>query len=89
MGMGPNARPAVVPLLSVIAMAAPLGPLAYGVRLKVLAASYAEAGDFDSAVKTAQEALSSVDGKNEYSKDHITKQLRSYKKKKPWRGSLD
>ena len=50
--------------------------------LSTLAAAYAEVGDFENAIKRAQQAIALNDPQHG---PQITKELKSYQEKKPWR----
>ncbi len=50
--------------------------------LSTLAASYAEIGDFEKAVEKSTSAVETSEGKL---KEQLSKELASYKEKKPWR----
>jgi tetratricopeptide (TPR) repeat protein len=51
--------------------------------LSTLAAAYAEAGDFENAIKYCQDGLAKSD--NPKQKESMSKELKSYEEKKPWR----
>ncbi|HUT10510.1 MAG TPA: tetratricopeptide repeat protein [Thermoguttaceae bacterium] len=53
--------------------------------LSTLAAAYAETGDFESAVKWSQKA---VEAGSEDQREHLEKELESFRAKKPWRENL-
>jgi len=53
--------------------------------LSTLAAAYAETGDFKSAVKWSEKALEAGD---EDQREHLQKELESFRNKKPWRENL-
>ena len=56
-------------------------------RLDTLAAAYAEAGKFDMAIKTQEEAISLLiqDGKSEELLEGYRERLTTYQDHKPWR----
>lgn len=55
--------------------------------LSTLAAGYAEIGDWENAVKFSTQAIEI--GKDHEQKEHLEKELASYKEKKPWREATD
>ena len=57
--------------------------------LSTLASAYAEIGDFDNAVKWIEQGLELAEQTEYDQKEHLVKELASYKEKKPWRERLE
>ena len=57
--------------------------------LSTLASAYAEIGDFDNAVKWIEQGLELAEQTEYDQKEHLVKELSSYKEKQPWRERLE
>ena len=57
--------------------------------LSTLASAYAELGDFDNAIKWIEQGIELAEKTGYDQKEHLDKELESYKEKKPWRERLE